>query len=139
MHIETHLNFDGTCEEAFTFYAEALGGEIVFMLKHKDAPADAGLSPEWENLVMHACIKVGNATLLGADAPGAYYQTPQGFAASIQVETPEEAQTIWDRLSEGARFITMPIAETFWSPMFGMLTDRFGTPWMINTVTPDCG
>lgn len=54
---------------------------------------------------------------------------------SLGVKSTAEGRRIFDALAEGGQ-VTMPFGETFWSPGFGMVTDRFGTPWMVNTVTP---
>jgi PhnB protein len=86
---------------------------------------------------MHACLKVGDSMLMASDFAPGEAQTPQGFAVSIHIEDPEEADRVFAALSEGAD-VRMPIQETFWALRFGMLTDRFGTPWMINCQKTDC-
>lgn len=131
MKIITYLNFDGTTEEAFRFYERALGGKIVAMIPHAGTPAESFIAPEHAHRIMHARLEVGDQTLMASDTQPNNSPKPQGFAVSINVKDPDEATRIFTALSEGAS-ITMPIQETFWSPRFGMLTDRFGIPWMLN-------
>ncbi len=131
MQLVPYLGFNGTCEEAFKFYAKCLGGKIVAMSRFESAPAEAGMPAGLANLVMHARLLVGDAVLMGSDSPPDRYQPGGGFNVAIQVDTPAEAERIFAALSEGGT-VQMPIEETFWATRFGMLIDRFGTPWMIN-------
>jgi PhnB protein len=135
MQVNTHLTFDGRCEEAFRFYERSLGGKIQFMMMHEASPMAAMIPKEWGPKIMHATMQVGDQTLMGADAPPDRYQQPQGFAVALHIEEPAEAERAFGALSEGGN-ITMPIQETFWAHKFGMLVDRFGTPWMVNCSKP---
>jgi PhnB protein len=135
MQVNTHLVFDGRCEEAFRFYERSLGGKIQFMMTHEASPMAAMVSKEWGPKIMHARMQVGDQTLLGADAPPERYEQPQGFSVALHIDEPAEAERAFGVLSEGGK-ITMPIQETFWAHRFGMLVDRFGTPWMINCGKP---
>ena len=132
MKLVTYLGFDGKCEEAFRFYAKVLKGKIVMMMKMKDAPAGSGPPhPEMAEKIMHARLVVGDQTLMGGDTPNPQFSKPQGFSVNITVESAKEADRIFKALSDGAS-IRMPIQETFWAKRFGMLIDRYGTPWMVN-------
>ncbi|HXW72240.1 MAG TPA: VOC family protein [Methylocella sp.] len=132
-----YLSFDGRCEEAFKTYENIFGGKILRMVRHKDAPADAGVpqTPETANRIMHARLKVGDLLLMGGDAPPQFASKPQGFSVAIQVDDPQEAERIFSELSEGGA-VRMPIGETFFSRRFGMVIDTFGTPWMVNCEKP---
>jgi PhnB protein len=68
---------------------------------------------------------------MASDAPPGRYSKPQGFSVNIGLTDIKEAERIFTALSENAN-ITMPLGETFWAYRFGMLTDRFGIPWMVN-------
>ncbi|HYZ21935.1 MAG TPA: VOC family protein [Rhodopila sp.] len=129
----TYLSFDGQCEAAFKHYEKVLRGRILMMMRHADAPPGTGVpqTPETAERIMHARLKVGDRLLMGGDAPPQYASTPQGFCVSIQVDDPAEAERIFGELAEGG-VIRMPIGETFWARRFGMLVDKFGTPWMVN-------
>jgi PhnB protein len=132
MKMNAYLSFNGTCEAAFRFYEKALGGRIVMMLRNKEAPAEAGpIDPKMTERIMHARLIAGEAVLMGGDAPPEHYAKAQGFCVNISVDTPEEADRVFAALSDGAT-IRMPIGETFWASRFGMLVDKFGTPWMVN-------
>ena len=126
-----YLAFDGECETAFKFYEKALRGEIVAMLRLADAPPDVPRTPETANRIMHARLKVGDRVLMGGDAPAGLASKPQGFCVSVQVDEPAEAERVFAELSAGGK-IMMPIGPTFWSERFGMFTDKFGVPWMVN-------
>ncbi len=131
MRITPYLFFDGDCEEAFAHYADVLGGEIVAMLPHTGTPAEGEVPPEWRSKIIHACLRVGDQMLMASDAPPGRQQTTQGMSVSLHVDDEVEAERVFAALSEGGK-VTMPLAETFWARRFGMFTDRYGTPWMIN-------
>lgn len=143
MKLATYLMFEGNCREAFTFYEKVLGGKILAMMDHRGTPAEAQVSPEWKDKILHACLEVGGQMLMASDAPPGRSDGPmRSVFVNAMVATPEEAERVFADLSEGAT-VTMPIGETFWSPRFGMLKDRFGTNWMVNCDMPaaqgECG
>ena len=131
MKINPYLTFDGNCREAFEFYAEVLGGKIVAMMTPKDAPPDACMPPDSGDMVMHARMTVGANILMGSDAPKTRYEKMQGMEVSLNISDQAEAERVYAALAEGGTKV-MPLQETFWAKRFGMLVDRFGTPWMIN-------
>ena len=145
MQFIPYLKFDGNCAEAFAFYAKLLKGNIVYQGTFGEVPPDAGMPPLPEaakSRVMHVHLQVGQQALMGSDtlpiapgqdpaACGGGYQTPQGLWVSIQVQDATEGQRVFDGLAQGGT-VTMPFDKTFWSAGFGMVTDRFGTPWMVN-------
>jgi PhnB protein len=135
MQIANYLHFNGQCEEAFQLYAKVLGGKIAALFTHGGTPVASQVPAEWHSKVMHAHLAFGDQAILGTDVPPSMYQKPTGFSVSVSVKDPAEAERIFTALSDGAT-ITMAIQQTFWSPRFGMLTDRFGIPWMINTDQP---
>ena len=136
MKISAHLHFKGNCREAFAFYQSIIGGEITMMMPHAGTPAEGAFGPEWADKIIHAELQIGNDTLMGADAPPQYQEgEPAGFSVSLLTDTPEEADRIFAGLSEGGT-VTMPIEETFWAHRFGMVTDQFGMPWMVNCEKP---
>lgn len=130
----TYLNFAGNCEEAFNLYAKVLGAKIQMMMKAEGEMLKQ-CGPDFEGKIMHARMTVGQAVVMGSDSPAAYYRQPQGFSINVGVDDPAEADRIYAALAEGGAQ-TMPIAETFWAKRFGMCTDRFGTPWMVNCEKP---
>jgi len=133
--MNTHLNFNGNCEEAFKFYEKALNGKITFAMNYEASPAADQVPANWKGKVIHAALSVNGGILQGCDAPPDRYQKPQGFSVALEVKEPAEAERAFKALSEGAN-IGMPMQETFWAQRFGMLTDRFGIPWMVNCSKP---
>jgi PhnB protein len=129
--LNTYLFFTGRCEEALTFYQQVLGGEITAMMRYKDTPEKERLSAEWHDKVIHACLEVGDRKLMASDGPPSYERTPQGFDVQLDIAEPEEADRIYNALLEGGQ-ARLPLDKTFFARRFGMLVDRFGTPWMIN-------
>ena len=135
MHLNPYLTFNGQCEAAFRFYAECLGGQIVAIMTHADAPAEAQISPEWRNKIMHARLAVGDTLLMGSDSPPAHHENIKGCSVALQIETPAEAERVFKALAAQGT-VQMPLQETFWAQRFGMLVDRFGVPWFINCEKP---
>ena len=144
MQFVPYLNFDGQCAEAMAFYAQLFGGQIVYQGTFGEMPASAGMPPlpdAAKNRIMHAHLQVGAQAIMASDtmpampdqpdACGGGYQKPQGMWVSIGVDSAAEGQRVFDALAQGGQ-VTMPFAATFWSPGFGMVADRFGTPWMVN-------
>jgi PhnB protein len=91
---------------------------------------------EQAQLVAHAALQVGDTVLMASDDPTGGYEPPRGFCVSYSTTDLGEAKRVFDALAEGGT-VTMPFGQTFWSPGFGMCTDRFGTPWMVGTENPD--
>ncbi|HEX4266984.1 MAG TPA: VOC family protein [Steroidobacteraceae bacterium] len=135
MKLNPYLNFNGNCEEAFQFYSKVLNGTDMRVMKFRDSPMGEKMPEAEKDMVVHARFNAGDTTVMGSDGPGGHYNKPQGYATNIDVETPEEAERIFAALSEGGN-VGMPIQETFWAKRFGMVTDRFGTPWMVNCEKP---
>ena len=135
MKLNPHLVFNGDREAAFKFYEKSLGGRIGLMMPHQGTPVANAVPESWRSKILHATLLIGDQVLMGADAPPGHYAPPQGFFVSLHIDNPAEAERIFHALSENGK-VTMPIQETFWALKFGMLVDRFGTPWMINCGKP---
>ena len=131
MQIEPYLLFDGDCEAAIKFYEKVLGGKIEAMMTHEGTEAAAHVPPEWGKKILHACLIVDGQRIMASDAPPGHFQKPQGFSVCLNIEKPADGDRIFKALSENGT-VTMPFAQTFWAYRFGMCTDRYGTPWMIN-------
>ena len=130
MAVTAHLSYSGHCREAFTFYAQLFGGEPM-MLAYADTPMAKEVPPEWGEKIVHATLSLGGSRLAGSDVQPDHYRRPQGFSVLVDVKGVEEARRIFTALAAGGS-VEMPMQETFWSPAFGVLTDRFGIPWEIN-------
>jgi PhnB protein len=126
-----YLHFNGNCEEALKFYEKALDAKIESMFRHEGTPAAEHVPAEWRSKIMHARLNVRGQRLMASDVPPDSYQKPQGFAVSLGITDVAEAERIFHALEENAT-VLMPLQKTFWAESFGMLTDQFGIPWMIN-------
>ncbi len=133
MQWNPYLGFNGDCQEAFKYYERVLGGKIIAMITHADMPAEdqAQTPPGWKNKIMHARLVVGDQVLMGSDAPSDHFEKTQGMSVALQIDDPNEAERIFAALADNGT-VRMPIQPTFWAIRFGMLTDRFGIPWMVN-------
>ncbi len=132
MELNPYLMFNGQCEAAFKFYEKSLGGKIVAIQTFGDSPMAEKVLPEWRDKIIHARLVAAGKVLMGSDAPPPdHFEQPKGFAVSIGVADPADADRIFNALSENAT-VQMPIQKTFWSVRFGMLVDQFGIPWMVN-------
>jgi PhnB protein len=128
MQIQSYVFFDGRCDEAIEFYRSALGAELSMLMRFKDCPEP--VTPGSEEKVMHAELRIGESTLLVSDGRCQGPPKFEGFALTLIVATEGEAQRIFTALSDGGQ-VQMPLAKTFFSPLFGMVGDRFGVCWMV--------
>ena len=135
MDLAPYLVFDGRCEEAFRFYEQNLGGRIVVMTTFGESPMAQHAPPEWHAKILHARLVLGDNVLMGSDAPPGRHEAMQGFSVTLTTEDPAEAERVFLALAEEGT-IRMQLQETFWAQRFGMLVDRFGTPWMVNCEKP---
>jgi PhnB protein len=135
MQLNPYLSFNGQCKEAFAFYEQALRGKILAMMTFAETPMAAQTSPDFQDKIVHARMTVGDAILMGSDAPAGRYQPMKGSMVTLGIDEPAEAERVFHALAAGGT-VEMPIAETFWAKRFGMLTDRFGTQWMVNCEKP---
>lgn len=132
MQINAYLVFNGNCEEAFNFYARSLRAELAMLQRFGDTPGCEDMPATHRDKVMHVRLQAGNQVLMGSDNhPDHPYDGIKGCSIALSVLQPEEADRIFGELSQGG-VVAMPMQETFWARRFGMLTDRFGVPWMIN-------
>jgi len=131
MELTPYLNFNGQCEEAFKFYERCFGGKIISMVTFEAAGQGANVPAGWGGKIMHAHVTVGSTVLMASDAPTGRFEKPQGFSMSVHVEQPSEAERVFSALSERGT-VTMPLQQTGWAARFGMVTDQFGIPWMVN-------
>ena len=133
MNVQPYLVFEGRCEEAIEFYKKALGAKVEMMMRFKDnpEPVPGSCAPQNENKIMHASMKIGEATVMASD--GRMQGTKpkfEGFALSLDLKSKEDAEKTFRALSEGGQ-VQVPLGKTFFSPAFGMVADRFGVMWMV--------
>jgi PhnB protein len=130
MRVEPHLTFRGDCEEAFRFYEGLFGGRLA-LLSYGSSPAASTVPEGWRSKIVHATLALaGGNRLLGADVLAEHFERPQGFYVLAALRDAADAQRVFDALANGGS-VRMPLQKTFWSPSFGAVVDRFGTPWEI--------
>lgn len=141
MLIQPYLFFNGNCEEAMNFYRDALGGELEALMRYRDSPdpppPECAPPAGSEDKVMHACLKLGELRLMASDDFSGQSQRFEGFSLSLTVPDEAGADRAFNALAEGGK-VVMPLDKTFWSPRFGMLTDRFGVGWMVMAMEVPC-
>ena len=131
MKVQAYVTFGGRCEEALEFYKKSIGAEVTGLMRWKDSP-DAAMKPPpgFEEKIMNASFRIGETHLMADDGMG---EKPvfKGMTLAIEVAEDAEAKRVFTALGEGGN-VTMPLMKTFWTSSFGMLTDKFGVPWMVN-------
>ncbi len=130
MVLQPYLFFDGRCEEALDFYRRTLGAEQVMLLRFKDSPDQSMVQAGTGDKIMHAQFRVGDSTVMASDGRCQGQPNFAGFALSLTVPDKAAAEQKFNALAEGGQ-VQMPLTETFFSPSFGMVVDRFGVSWMI--------
>jgi PhnB protein len=131
MQLSPYLLFSGQCEAALKFYEKCGIGKIDGLLTYAGTPAGEHVPGEWRDKIVHGRLIIGDDSLLASDAPPDHQKQPQGFSVSLQLKDVPEGERIFKALAEGGT-IKMPFAKTFWAAGFGMCTDQFGIPWMVN-------
>lgn len=136
--VQPYLFFGGRCDEALEFYRTALGAKVDFIMRYNESPEPmppGRLPPGFEKKVMHATFHIAGSTLMASDGCETVAKF-EGFSISLAVPTEAEAKRAFDALAVGGQ-VGMPLTKTFWSPCFGMVTDRFGLGWMVSVLTAD--
>lgn len=129
--INAYLNFNGNCREAMTFYRDTLGGQLHLMTV-KETPMAARCPAGTENQIMHAHLQGDGFALMASDMlSGGSYQPGNNFSLTVNCSSEEQIHTLFDKLAEGGQVVE-PVRTQFWGSLFGMVTDQFGTRWMLN-------
>ena len=134
--VQPYLFFNGNCEQAIDFYRKAIGAEVEMMMRFKESPEPPKpgmVPPGFENKIMHASFRIGQTTVMASDGCSAEKPNFDGFCLSLSVSSEAEADHAFKALAEGGQ-VRMPLNKTFWSPRFGMVTDRFGIGWMVSVM-----
>ena len=132
MSLTCHLTFDGQCEAAFKTYRRVLGGQVKTMLEFGSSPLADQVPLDWARKIMHATLVLDGAELIGSDAFPNAYASPRGFCVLFAAPNAAEGRCIFEALADGGQ-VQFPFQATFWSPGYGVLVDRFGVPWEVNS------
>jgi PhnB protein len=130
MEVQPYLFFDGRCQEAIDFYRSALGAELLMLHRFSDSPDQSMIQPGMADKVMHATLKIGSTNVMASDGQCGGKPAFGGFSLSVTTPDVPSAEQLFNALAEGGQ-VQMPLGQTFWSPAFGMVADRFGVPWMV--------
>ena len=136
MNVQAYISYRGRCEEALEFYTKSIGAEVTDLMRWKESPDQAMKAPPgFDEKVMNASFRIGDTLLMADDSPGESPAEFKGMTLAIEVADDAEARRVFSALGQGGK-VTMPLTKTFWTSSFGMLTDRFGVPWMVNVAAP---
>ena len=127
MRLSIYVNYRGTCEAAFRFYEQHLGGRIGLVVRHGQQP-NANVPDGWQDKILHARIEIGGTVLMGADIPTA--EPMRSTYLTLSLDREQEAERLYAILADGGQ-IFMKMEETPFANRFAMLRDRFGTSWML--------
>ncbi len=135
MKVQAYITFNGRCEEALAFYKKGVGAEVTGLMRWKESPEKNMKGPPgYEEKVMNAAFRIGETQLMADDGMGEKMAEFKGMTLCIEVADDAEAKRVFTALGEGGT-VTMPLAKTFWTSSFGMLSDKFGVPWMVMTAS----
>jgi len=135
--INPYLNFNGNTEEAFNFYKSVFGGEFAVLMRFGETPGceEMPIAEGDKGKIMHVALPIGNGDVLMAtdalESMGQKLIEGNNFSLSIGAESKEEAERLFNGLSEGGK-VEMPLGDAFWGAYFGMFQDKFGVRWMVN-------
>lgn len=137
MRIEPYLMLSGRCEEALAFYQQAVQAKTVMLMRFKESPEPPHmpLPPNWNEKIMHCSFMVGQTLVMASDGMSAEQVSFSGVSLSITADDEAHARRLFDALAAGGN-VFMPIGKTFWSPCFGMCSDKFGVSWMVGLDAP---
>ena len=136
MKVQAYLSFGGRCEEALEFYTKSIGAEVSGLMRWKESPdAEMKPPPGYEEKIMNAAFRIGDTQLMADDGMGPQQAEFKGMSLVIEVADDADAERVFTALGEGGN-VRMPLMKTFWTSSFGMLTDKFGVPWMVNVEAP---
>lgn len=128
-----YLGFDGNCADAMRFYEKALGGKLEVLMSGAESPMADQMPKEFAHRILHARLALpGGGLLYAGDAPANMpYEGIKGVSIAVDYASVAEAEKVFNALAAGGQ-VTMPMQSAFWAKRWGMLVDKFGTPWIVN-------
>jgi PhnB protein len=129
MQVQTYLTFNGRCEEAIEFYKQALGADVEMMMRFKEAPGGQ-CAPGTADKIMHSSMRIGDSTIMASDGMSQGQPEFKGFSLTLDAKDEADADRLFAALSDGGQ-VHQPMISTFFSPRFGVVSDKFGVSWMV--------
>jgi PhnB protein len=136
MQINPYLSFKGDCEAAFKFYEQCLGAQLGAIFRYGGTPLADQVPANWSDKIMHGNLRFGDQVVMAGDVAPDRYEEPKGFSLSIHIKSTADAERIFHELAKDGK-VVVPLEQTFWAARFGMVVDRFGIPWLINSEESD--
>ncbi|SAL12440.1 3-demethylubiquinone-9 3-methyltransferase [Caballeronia sordidicola] len=133
MRLEPYLYFNGRTEEALVFYQHAINAETLSVLRFKDSPDGVTTTPEWQHKIMHSTFRIGASIIMASDGVNSAPQVFSGFSIAIVADDDASGQRMFEALSVDGN-VRMTWQPTFWSSGFGMVSDKFGIPWIVSVM-----
>lgn len=140
MSVQPYLFFNGRAEEAIEFYKKAIGAKVEMLMRFGDNPDKGKAPPEGspgcgpapdDNKVMHSSLKIGaDGLIMISDGIGGGGLEFKGISLTLPVASEAECTKLFNNLAAGGQ-VQMPLAKTFFSPLFGCVADKFGVSWMV--------
>ncbi|MCM3730432.1 VOC family protein [Fictibacillus nanhaiensis] len=134
MSVDVYLNFNGNCREAVEFYAEVFKTEKPQIMTFREAPPNPNyeLPEEAKDLVMHTRLNIDGSNVMFSDTfPGTPFVEGNNVTLAIVNKDIDQIKSIYEGLKEGGK-VVMELQETFWSKLYGQVTDKFGIHWQLN-------
>ena len=138
MSLNTYLNFNDNCREAFEFYRAVFGGEFMTLETFRNGPPGMDIPEEEKDRIMHVSLPIGSSVLMGSDLCSAFGPPPvsgDNFYISFSADTKDEADARFAKLSDGGE-VEMDMQDMFWGSYFGALKDKFGIKWQVSYTPP---
>lgn len=134
MAVEVYLVFDGNCRQAVEFYSQVFGTEITDLTTFEDTPQhpDYTLPEEAKNRIMHARLEISGSRVMFSDTfPGQPFEQGNNVTLALLSDKQDELKEWFEKLKDGG-IVEMELQETFWSQLYGRVTDKFGIHWQLS-------
>ncbi|MGY5958835.1 VOC family metalloprotein YjdN [Kosakonia sp. BK9b] len=140
MPLSPYISFSGQCHQAIQFYQNALNAELTYKITFGEMPepdADEGCAAGQtfnDSDIAHANLRIAGSEIMMSDGKQ-NDAACNGFTLSLATQDLAQGKAWFDALADSGH-VTLPWQETFWAEGFGMVTDKFGIPWMVNVAKP---
>ena len=131
MNVQPYLSFEGRTQEALDFYKTAIGAKVDAVMHYRDAPPEMQAQMPHKDKIMHSAFHVGDTQVMASDGQCSGKASFSGITLTLNANSNQEAEKLFNALAQGGGKVTMPISETFFADRFGMVSDKFGVGWMV--------